>query len=120
VSSFQQVTVKYRQKFTANTHGSIQEETNTVNYLNVSFSVFPVAAHHVTYSALSTVVCCSTFYTLAFFVVKPVDHGSCIIGHGSLTVTALPSLYLPARQSNLLETDTNEINDKKLTRATGG
>jgi len=37
--------------------------------------------HHITYCVLSTVYCC-----MHFVVVKPMGHGSCIMGHGSVVV----------------------------------
>ena len=66
ISSVQQVTVKYKQNFAADTYASLRimifqyrayKKKLKVNCLNFRLSVFLIVAHHSTYCALRTVKC---------------------------------------------------------------
>ena len=56
-------------------------QMNCRNSTVVSYVPCCMNSHHITYCVLNIVHCC-----MHFVVVKPMGHGSCIIGHGSVFV----------------------------------
>ena len=100
----QQVTVKYRQKCVANTYGSlwivifqhIRRNWYSDLFKSQFFSIFLCCiAYYIVHWVLFTVL-----YT-SVYVVKPMGHGSCImgqflyglVGHGSLPALVITSFF---------------------------